>query len=187
MGWLDSPTMEQGPGVTIEEVSAPLQAQPKTAVDVPPTPEPPPAEVLAAPESEVPVVEPIEVSPPPVVQSPPPPAVVPPTPVPVPVPAPAPVPVPEVEEDPSPPPPTEPPVPSTAAIRVTGDAARVHLVEGTRRISGGRVPPGTYTIEVVFRQGEAVQQQGEITLGAGQSAIVKCQAAFYRCSIRGPW
>jgi hypothetical protein len=61
------------------------------------------------------------------------------------------------------------------------------LVEGTRRISGGRVPPGTYTIEVVFRQGEAVQQQGEITLGAGQSAIVKCQAAFYRCSIRGPW
>ena len=81
----------------------------------------------------------------------------------------------------------EAPTPSTAAIRVTGDAYRVQFLDGTRRISGGRLPAGSYTIEVVFREGDAMQQQGQITIEPGQSAIVNCKASFYRCSIRGPW
>jgi hypothetical protein len=63
----------------------------------------------------------------------------------------------------------------------------VHLVSGSRRLSGGRIPPGEYQIEVVFKQNDMPQNQGSVRLEAGQSAIVNCKASFYRCTVRGPW
>jgi hypothetical protein len=70
---------------------------------------------------------------------------------------------------------------------VTGNAHQVQLVGGGRKISGGRVPAGEYTIEVTFRPGDAPQNQGSLKLEAGESAIVNCKASFYRCTVRGPW
>ena len=58
---------------------------------------------------------------------------------------------------------------------------------GGRSHTGGRVPPGTYAIQVVFRPGDAPQNQGTLKLEAGESAIVNCKGSFYRCTIRGPW
>ena len=49
------------------------------------------------------------------------------------------------------------------------------------------MPPGSYAIQVVFRPGDAPQNQGTLKLEAGESAIVNCKGSFYRCTIRGPW
>ena len=94
---------------------------------------------------------------------------------------------------PAPPPPAatpapaEPAAPSTAGVRVTGDAHQVQLVSEGQRISGGRVPPGSYNIEVRFRPGDTPQQQGSLTIAAGETALINCKASFYRCTVRGPW
>ena len=203
MGWLD-PVLEEGMAI---ENSVPVQNTAAEAQVVAPAVEdvaPPPAK----PEKEIPAVaEKVSAPPTPAVpkvaspaprsaprraasrtrRAPPPPA---PAPAPEPEPTPTPAPQPAepaeveaiVEEAPE-----APRTPTTAAIRVTGDAARVQLVQGTRRLSGGRIPPGTYGIEVVFQAGEAPQEQGQITLEAGQSAIINCKASFFRCTTRGPW
>jgi serine/threonine protein kinase len=100
----------------------------------------------------------------------------------VPPPAPKASPVPE-----APPVPAEKPMPSTAGIRVTGDAHQVQLVGNGQRISGGRVAPGIYRIEVRFAAGDAPQQQGSLTIAAGETALINCKASFHRCTVRGPW
>ncbi len=75
----------------------------------------------------------------------------------------------------------------SSAFRVTGDAHEVKLIGDGRTVTGGQVPPGSYRIQVVFRPGDDPQSQGTLTLADGESAIVNCKAAFYRCTIRGPW
>ena len=161
------------------EFEALIEPEVPTEVEPPVDPEPaetapaePPAETVAAsPRSPKAAETPAK----------PVPASVPPPPEP---PAPPPPPV----EPPSPPPAVESvPSVSTAAFRVTGDAHEVRLVKGSQTHTGGRVPPGSYTIQVVFRPGDAPQNQGVLTLEAGESAIVNCKGSFYRCTIRGPW
>lgn len=186
---------------TIDDVQVEMPAAP---VEEPSTPEPVPE---VAPEEKT--VEPVEDEEPPAVvpvvpvpttDAPPPappvePKPPPATPAPTKTKAPPPPPPEEKAVEPAPeetpevvePTPKPPPVPLTAAVRITGDASMVHLVSGSRRLNGGRIPPGEYQIEVVFKQNDMPQNQGSLRLEAGQSAIVNCKASFYRCTVRGPW
>ena len=34
---------------------------------------------------------------------------------------------------------------------------------------------------------DALREQGTLSIAAGESAVINCKAAFYRCSTRGPW
>ena len=108
---------------------------------------------------------------------------------PAPPPKATPAPAPEVPPaaTPSPPSPAEKATPSTAGVRVTGDAHQVQLVSNGQRISGGRVAPGSYNIEVRFRPGDTPQRQGSLTIAAGETALINCKASFHRCTVRGPW
>ena len=81
----------------------------------------------------------------------------------------------------------EPPPPATAVGRVVGDAHGVRLVRDTTEFMGGRIPPGSYTIMVEFQPGDALREQGMLAIAAGESAVINCKAAFYRCTTRGPW
>lgn len=83
--------------------------------------------------------------------------------------------------------PSSPPAPSTAVVRVTGDAHGVSLHRDGAAITSGRVPPGTYSIMVEFRPGDTPKAQGTLVIDAGESAVINCKAAFYRCTTRGPW
>lgn len=83
--------------------------------------------------------------------------------------------------------PAPPPSPATAVVRVTGDAHGVSLLRDGAAITSGRVPPGTYSIMVEFRPGDAPKPQGTLVIDAGESAVINCKAAFYRCTTRGPW
>ena len=163
------------------EVVEPLpieDEEPSAAVPGAPVPEPPPP--------------PVEAKPPPKATPAPTKTKAPPAPPPPPPPPPPPeekAEASEPEEAPvaTEPAPQPPPALSTAAVRITGDASMVHLVSGSRRLNGGRIPPGEYQIEVVFKQNDMPQNQGSLRLEAGQSAIVNCMASFYRCTVRGPW
>ena len=183
------------------QAEVPTETERSEEPEVKPEPEVPGGEPQVTPEETESVPPPApadsEVAPPPVPAPAPEPPPVPapaPAPAPPPVPAPAPAPVPD---PPAPPSPEATPVPSpttesapsvaTAAFRVTGDAHEVRLVKDSQSYSGGRVPPASYTIQVIFRPGDAPQNQGTLTLEAGESAIVNCKGSFYRCTVRGPW
>jgi hypothetical protein len=174
------PTVESLPEAAPEQ-------KPEVVEALPVEDERPPA---AVPVEPVPTLDELP-SAPPVEAKPPPKATPAPTKSKPPPPPPPPPPPEEVVEEPVPeetPAVAEPPPAlSTAAVRITGDASMVHLVSGTRRLNGGRIPPGEYQIEVVFKQNDMPQNQGSLRLEAGQSAIVNCKASFYRCTVRGPW
>ena len=76
-----------------------------------------------------------------------------------------------------------PPAPQTGSVRVAGDAHQVRFVLGGRRYSGGRMPPGSYHVEVVFRDGESPRVSGRISIEAGARKLVRCDATFYRCNV----
>lgn len=73
-----------------------------------------------------------------------------------------------------------PVAPSTATVRVTGDARAVTLVQGSKRRPPGEVPPGAYTVEADFGAGAVLA--GNVTAAAGQSVTLRCVAAFTRCA-----
>ncbi len=192
MGVLGWKLFGQSPTETILDTPA---AGPADTADIAPSPSPVPTpKPVAAPEpvpSPEPVPVPQSTTPAPAERTKPAP---PPPPVraksrakATPAPVPRPTQKPQAEPAPPPEPVPVPPSPSTAAFRVTGNAHTVHLVGDGRRIAGGRIPPGRYTIEVVFHPDDAPQNQGVLALEAGESAIVNCKAAFYRCTVRGPW
>jgi len=93
-------------------------------------------------------------------------------------------PVPVENAAPEPATPTAPPPPQTALVYVAGDAHRVHLIHGGRRYSAGRMPPGAYHVEVIFKSGEKARVASRITLEAGDRRVVECSAIFYRCVVR---
>ena len=100
---------------------------------------------------------------------------------------------------PAPAPPSSPPptkVPAAPAVAPTvsgastgqghfvveGDAADVALVREGRSWQPGDLPPGTYQIRVVFREGGVAQEMGTVRLVSEQTVTVRCRASFLRCN-----
>ncbi|MCB9686613.1 MAG: serine/threonine protein kinase [Alphaproteobacteria bacterium] len=109
----------------------------------------------------------------------PPPAPVP-EPIPEPTPEPAPTPAPVVVAPPTPVP--EPVVerPDPAHLLEAGDAPVVWTRDG-REVPAGDVSPGTYTWTASFASGATAT--GDITLGAGESATLRCVNFAQRCRV----
>jgi outer membrane biosynthesis protein TonB len=158
---------EAPPAPTAEAPVSPAEAPEPVEAEAP-APQP---EVAAEPEPVAPVSAPPDLAPPAAVA---PPAVVPAPEAPVAAPEPAP----EITT-----PAPAPAGPQTGLIGVAGDAHQVRLVRAGRRYSGGRLPPGDYRIEVIFRQGEAPRVAGRLSVDAGDRKLVRCAADFYRCQV----
>ncbi len=68
-----------------------------------------------------------------------------------------------------------------ARVSYSGDAVKVWLVSAAgRRVARGTVPAGRYDIEADFGDGVPTPA-GELDLGAGDEAALKCSKAFKRC------
>ncbi len=78
--------------------------------------------------------------------------------------------------------PSTPPSPPTGTVRATGDAAVVLVGNGKRR-SPGVVPVGTYEVLVTF-PGRDQLSVGNLTVTAGGTVRVVCDAAFANCTIQ---
>ncbi|MCB9777091.1 MAG: hypothetical protein H6742_00840 [Alphaproteobacteria bacterium] len=75
------------------------------------------------------------------------------------------------------------PAGSGGAVKVSGDADQVLLIGSAGAVvPGPSVPPGTYAVRAVF-SGVPVDA-GNLTVQAGGSATIRCNAAFMRCSLR---
>ncbi|MEC8191960.1 MAG: protein kinase [Myxococcota bacterium] len=182
-----APTESAPPAEPVSPAESAPPAEPEPTMDAPPVsevravPEPPEPPPPAEPEPNPPAPQSVPVEPPPA-DAPEPPTVdeLPPTG--------GPAATPDAEPQPSEPVPVEaPPPPATAVVRVTGDAHDVRLVRDATEFMGGRIPPGSYTIMVEFQPGDALREQGTLSIAAGESAVINCKSAFYRCSTRGPW
>jgi hypothetical protein len=67
-------------------------------------------------------------------------------------------------------------------VLVRGDATRVWLVSGTKRLSPGEVPAGSYTIMAAFPSTEAAVA-GQLTLQANETVTLNCQSSFALCRV----
>lgn len=71
---------------------------------------------------------------------------------------------------------------ATVAALVQGDALRVFLRQGDRRLPlPGRVPPGTYEIRARFDLDAPVRAAGEIELTDGEKVTIACDRANALC------
>ena len=75
------------------------------------------------------------------------------------------------------------PKPKKFRLKVTGDAEKVELVNGTRTFSAGSIPAGEYTVMATFGGGAPVAA-GKINLQA--DLTLKCTAGFDRCEPVAP-
>jgi hypothetical protein len=136
--------------------------------------------------ADIPVAEPVPVvdpSPVPVPMPVPAPSVAAPAPEPAPAPKPKPTTVkPAPAPAPAPSPVPAPPAPVTGRVIVEG-ATSVQLVGPSATYPAGRVPPGTYTIQAVFGE-DAPVNAGTVTVEAGDTVSLSCNARFKRCKVR---
>lgn len=70
----------------------------------------------------------------------------------------------------------------TGTVRATGDAAVV-LVGNGKRLSPGVVPVGTYEVLVTF-PGRGSQSFGSVSVEAGETVRIACDAAFANCTVQ---
>ena len=161
-----------GAGIAVSHSSGATVADPPAAVAVPAAPVviEPPAPVAIAPVAIAPVeVAPVAIAP------------VDPTVKPVRV-VPKPVNVVPKPADPVVAAPIEPAAPSGATFTYNGatDVILADTTTGKEYAASAQVPPGTYKIRATFDGPDPVEA-GRITLSAGQSAVLKCNAAFAQC------
>lgn len=70
-----------------------------------------------------------------------------------------------------------------AVVSATGDAVEVQLMRGKRKVSlPATVPPGEYTVQAVFAEGQPATPAGTITLTAGQQLSLECKADTKTCT-----
>lgn len=168
LAWLLWPKPEPvapEPARTTEAPRVEVKPAEVVAAETPPQPAPEPVvepvvePVIEKPPAEKPPVEkPAEavVTPPPVVEPPPP-----------------------VVE--APPPAEEKPV--NGKVALAGDAKSVTLQGASGSFGPGAVPPGEYKIRAEF-EGKGVVGAGTLTVNAGQTVTLYCDAAFAKCRPR---
>ncbi len=69
----------------------------------------------------------------------------------------------------------------TGRLQVAGDADAVWIESQGRRFGAGTVAPGSYTLHA--RWG-TVEVERKVTVSAGQTLLVTCDANFFNCSVR---
>jgi hypothetical protein len=67
-------------------------------------------------------------------------------------------------------------------VVVTGDAPRVWLVDGPRRLAPGAVPPGRYAVQVLF-DGVTPMTVLDLEVRAGRTVRLTCSAALLACQV----
>lgn len=79
-------------------------------------------------------------------------------------------------------PPTAPSPEATVAVLVEGDAQRVFLRTGDRRLPlPGRVPPGDYEIRARFELDTPVVAAGNVELTDGEAITIVCNGTVQIC------
>jgi eukaryotic-like serine/threonine-protein kinase len=68
-----------------------------------------------------------------------------------------------------------------ADVQAAGDANQVFLVDEGRRLSPGKVPPGTYDIEAWFASGRVLA--GQVQLAANDQVTITCDSSQTLCRI----
>jgi len=143
--------------------------RPRVAVDpgtIAPTPEAPPEASGTPPEPVQPRPRVTEPSPP---RPAPQPLAAPSTPRPVPAPT-------------EPAAPSEPEPAAGAQVSFTGTEALVLEGGGQRYTMPGSAPAGTYTMHADF--GDGLVPAGQVTVRAGRSVVIACEAFFAQCTVR---
>ncbi|MCB9763544.1 MAG: serine/threonine protein kinase [Alphaproteobacteria bacterium] len=97
-----------------------------------------------------------------------------------PVDAPATAPPPEPEPVPAAP---APPPPATVRVEGTVSAFTLLTADG-RAVPPGEVAPGTYGARWRFDDGEPIEKPALLTVGAGETAVVRCNALTLLCAPR---
>lgn len=70
-----------------------------------------------------------------------------------------------------------------STITVTGEAFEVALMRGKRKLSlPATVPPGEYTIQAVFEEGQPPTAAGSITVTPGSQVTLECKAETKACT-----
>lgn len=143
-----------------------------------------PTPVEAPPQAEATPEQPVEDAPPPAPAPVTPVAATTPRPAKAPAPAPAPA-APAPVASPTPTAAAAPAAaPATAHVSVTGAVDRVSLTSGGRSYAPGDLKPGTYSVSVQFTGRSSSQGVGTLTLAAGQSTVIACDAGFAMCKFK---